>query len=437
MKNMAIFRLCVVGTALCVSYATIAQNEPLTRFESYCMSQGPYPNYINSVDWFPDDYEVQGVANDGQNWFFTIVDQPLIWNEGTTGLIWRIPKEVDLNDDVSGNAGVMSVQLDSLEHPDLWELNAWHWGDLDHFVYSGEDYLIVPITQDAVAIFAIFKADDLSYVNFGYFTSSVSGGWCAVGKDLNLYASANNPDAIVRYFVDWEGLLFDGVHDTVQEVQEYQLYESNGTTPLELTDMQGGEFTSSGELLYLVSGRGECAGGGAPWTPYDGIHVIRTDTWTQIQQSKKTTLSTEHFAYMYDPTCVDCDIFGIPTGWGSDTPEGLTIWNLDDGSAPGIRGSLHVLVDRYMPLEIVSCDDELSFHHFSSKVYVDIDAVPGVNRFGTLTNQFTSVMDAHDYYPIWDGAVMSISEGVYDDTGLLNQRIKLQSRNGTVLIGQQ
>lgn len=398
------------------------------------MSQGPYPNYMNSVDWFPDDYEVQGVANDGQNWFFTIVDQGPIWDsDGTHGIIWRIPKGVDLDGDVSGHPGVMSVRLDSLEHPDLWAMNAWHWGDLDHFEYLGEDYLIVPI----YSVFAIFRADDLSYINYGHFTSSVSGGWCAVGVDLNLYASANNPNAIMRYFVDWEGLLFDGEHNVVQEVQEYPLYEPDGVTPLELTDMQGGEFTPSGEMLYLVSGRGECVAGGAEWTPHDGVHAIRTDTWTSVQQSKKTTLSTEHFAYMYDPTCVDCDIFGIPTGWGTDTPEGLTIWNLDDGSAPGIRGSLHVLVDRYMPVEIVSCDDELTLHHFSCKLYVDGDAVPGVNRFGTLTNQFTGPMAAHDYYPIWDGAIMSIDAGTYPDTGLLNKRIKLVNRNGTVLIGQQ
>ena len=204
--------------------------------------------------------------------------------------------------------------------------------------------------------------------------------------------------------------------------------------------MQGGEFTSTGEMLYLVSGRGACLEWlgipGAEWTPQDGIHAIRTDTWKEEAQSVKNSLTSNHFSYNYDPTCIICDILGVPVGGGTDTPEGLTIWNLDDGSAPGIRGSLHVLLDRYM-YGGTNCDDRVAFHHYSSKVYVDIDAVSGVNRPGTLTNQFTSVMDAHDYYPIWDGAVMSISEGVYDDTGVLNKRIKLQSRIGTVLIGQQ
>jgi hypothetical protein len=436
MTNTTIPRACLFGSAIWLFQIVHCQNEPLTRFEGYYMAQGAYPNYVNSVDWFPDDYEVQGVANDGENWFFTIVDQAgPIWDlHGTHGIIWRIPKGVDLDGDVSGNPGVMSVRLDSLEHPELWAMDAWHWGDLDHFRYLGEDYLIVPIFE----VFAVFRADDLSYVNYGHFPSSVHGGWCAVGSDLNLYSSPNsgNPLSIVRFFVDWDGLLFNDVHDVLQETQQYPLIDSDGND-LWLTDMQGGEFTSSGELLYLVSGRGDCVTGGAEWSARDGIHAIRTDTWTKIQQSKRTTLSTEHFAYMYDPTCVDCDIFGIPTGWGTDTPEGLTIWNLDDGSAPGITGSLHVLIDRYMPLEIVSCDDELTFHHFSCKLYVDRDATPGVNRLGTLTNQFTGPMVAHDYYPIWDGAIMSIDAGTYPDTGLLNKRIKLQTRNGTVLIGQQ
>lgn len=406
------------------------QNEPLTHYEGYCMAQGPFPNYISSVDWFPDDYEIQGVANDGQNWFFTLVDQ-----DETTGVIWRIPKVVSLNGDVSGNPGVMTVSLPDVVLDGL-PAGAWHWGDLDHFVYSGVDYLIVPI----YSIFAIFRADDLTYVNYGNFTSSVGGGWCAVGTDLNLYGSANNPNSIVRYFVDWEGLIFNGIHNVVQEVQQYPLYYPNGTTPLELTDMQGGEFSPTGELLYLVSGRGACLEWlgipGAEWTPQDGIHMIRTDTWTRLEQSVKNSLTTNYFSYNYDPTCIICDILGVPVGGGTDTPEGLTIWNLDDGSAPGIRGSLHVLVDRYM-YGGVNCDDRVSFHHYSAKVYVDGDALPGANRPGTLTNQFTGPSDAHDYYPLWNGAIMSIDAGIYNDTGLFDKRVKMISRNGAVLIGQQ
>jgi len=44
---------------------------------------------------------------------------------------------------------------------------------------------------------------------------------------------------------------------------------------------------------------------------------------------------------------------------GDEEIEGLTVWNLDDGRAPGIRGQVHVLMS---DLEDASNDD-LYFKH--------------------------------------------------------------------------
>jgi len=410
-----------------LSILVYGQNVPLSNYESYFLAQERYPSSASALDWFPDDYEVQGVTNEGSNWFFTIVDQ-----DGTHGIMWRIPKEVPLNGNVGGNPGVISVNFVDIDS--LVALNAWHWGDPDHVRFDGVDYIIVPI----YGIFACFRADDLSYVNYGKFDSNVAGGWCAVGVDNRLYSSANDATSVVGYTVDWASLVYSDNHDVLSFPETYPLYRSDGSV-LYMTDMQGGEFSTSGEMLYLVSGRGACLEwlgiSGAAWTPRDGIHAIVTENWTEIAQSSKSTGSTINFSYDYDPTCVICTII-VPVGGGSDTPEGLTIWDLEDGSAPGINGSLHVLVDRYL-IGGPNCDDEIFFHHYSAKVHVDKNASGGQGLLGTPSNKFNSVNSAYNHYPIWDGAEMVLKPGVYNDTGFYNKRIRITSSGGAAIIGQQ
>jgi hypothetical protein len=405
------------------------QNVPLSQYESYFLAQNRYPSGASALDWFPDDYEVQGVTNDGSNWFFTIVDQ-----DETHGIMWRIPKGVPLNGNVSGNAGVISTNYFNI--PELVSINAWHWGDPDHIRFEGEDYIVVPIYSKL----ACFKANDLSYVNYADFDGNIAGGggWCAVGVDNDLYASVNSPTAIVQYDVDWANFINNpNDHDVLSFVTSHKLKKSDGSD-LFMTDMQGGEFSTTGEILYLVSGRGACLEwlglSGAEWTPKDGIHAIVTENWTEIAQSSKSSGSNINFSYDYDPTCVICTTLFVPVGGGSDTPEGLTIWDLEDGSAPAINGSLHVLVDRYL---LGDCDDEIFFHHYSAKVHVDKNASGGQGLLGTPSNKFNSVNSAYNHYPIWDGSEMILTPGVYKDTGLYNKRMRITSSGGTVTIGQQ
>ncbi len=401
------------------------QNLSTEHFEGFFLSQERYPSGASSLDWFPDDWEIQGVTNDGNNWFFTIVDQ-----DETQGTIWKIPKEVPLNGNVSNYPGVKSINFHDVDVEELKEMNAWHWGDLDYYNYNGIGYILVPI----YSVLACFRADNLTYVNYADFDENASGGWCAIGEDGNLYASVNNPSAISSYNVDWDNLLFTSNNNALQFMQTYPLFKSDGSV-LEMTDMQGGEFSETGEILYLVSGRGACLEWlgipGTPWSLKDGIHAIETKNWTEIDHSIESADTTVYFSYEYDPTCIICW-----SGGGTDTPEGLTIWNLDDGSAPGIQGTLHVLVDTYL-YGTIFCDDEMSFHHFSSLVYVDYNSPVGTSRWGTKEKPFKNISSSFDYYPIWDGATISIQTGTYNETGLFNKRVRLVSRNGPVVIGKQ
>ena len=415
----------------CICYffciSMFAQNVPLQNFESAYLAQNRYPNRLNSVDWFPDDLEVQGVTNDGANWFFTIVNQgsSLFSTTVTEGMLWRIPKGVDLNKDVLGKPGVKRVKATDI--PELKSGGHFHWGDPDHVIHNGIGYILVPI----YSIVACFRASDLEYINYAKFDNNVSGGWCAVGKDKALYASANSPTEIVRYEVDWDRLVGTKEHDLLSSPKTIALKQPNGS-PLYMTDMQGGEFTPSGEMLYLVSGRGECLGNGAPWSPRDGIHAIRTDTWTQVAQSVKNSEAKNFFSYDYDPTCLS--FFDCPTGSGTHTPEGLTFWDLEDGGAPGIRGSLHVLVARYT-VGGTGCDDELIFHHFSTNVFIDKNAGNGPGLLGRRDTPFKTFNEAINYYPIWNGAHLVLKPGDYPTGGItLNKRMLVTSEGGAATI---
>lgn len=411
----------------CISMTGFTQNMPSINYESHFFFQGEYPNDLEYADWFYGDNEVQGVTNDGENWYFTMTKQ-----DESNARLWRIPKGVDLDDNVIGKPGVFYVSFKSV--PELYELDLWHWGDPDHYNYEGENYIIVPVYQhgdDPLRAIACFRATDLSLTNFAYLPSYVHGGWCAVGIDSRIYTAPNNTQELVASTVDWESLTDENSDPfTIYGQEAIQLYKSDGSTPLWMTDMQGGEFSPSGEILYLVSGRGFCIEG-AQWTPRDGIHAIETQNWTEVSQSVKNNNTDNYFNYNYDPGCVYCAL--IPEG--TDTPEGITVWDLEDGSAPGISGSLHVLIDLY---ELYTpCNSQLSLYHYSSEVWVDHDASPGSGWLGRQDNPFQTVSSAYNYYPIWDGAQMIIKAGTYDDTGVYNKRIKMMSNGGSAIIGRQ
>ncbi len=405
-----------------------AQNKPIQNYESSYLFQGKYPTALKNKDWFPDDHEVQGVTNDGENWFFTIVDQVGLFADANTGFLWRIPKTIPLDGNVLGNSGVIKISSEDSELTELKNLDAWHYGDPDHYKYKGIDYILVPVNKPKQLIIC-FRADNLAYVNFGFLDSAVSPGWCAVGVDSALYTSANNVGVISKYEVDWDKLISTKEHQGIFNFSEsYSVTNPDGSIVF-LTDMQGGEFTLSGEMLYLVSGRGKCAGNGAAWSPRDGIHAIETQNWIQVNESYIGLGEKNYFSYDYNSSCVCLRLFG------TETPEGLTFWDLEDGSAPNINGSLHVLVDRYIWESL--CNDELKFYHYSTNIHVDKNAIDTEGLLGRRNNPFKKVNDAYNYYPIWNGAKILIKAGEYDDTGIYSTRIQMLSEGGVAIIGKK
>src|SRR5260370_20284082 len=135
--------------------------------------------------------------------------------------------------------------------------------------------------------------------------------WCAVDPQGHLYSS-NFYDAstIFKYGVDWN--LLAATRPELKLTPEPPLIlRDEGGSVFALHDVQGGEISPDGRLFYFVA---------------KDLHVFNTSTGWRVRQS---TNGSGWFNFQ---------VRGGPT---HEIPEGMAIWDLDDGRAPGIRGQLH------------------------------------------------------------------------------------------------
>lgn len=321
-------------------------NSPFGYCQEYYRYLGNYPEDANP-GWHED---VQGVTHDDDYWFITQSDT----GEADEQVLWKIPVGHDLRQ-ATGNSEITKREIRS--YPQLNGYN--HFGDLDYFNYRQRGFLIVGLSGDDMPdALAVFRADTdtLDYVaHTTDFLNSVSSSWVAVDSDGFIYfpdaltkdipgISVAVMDGIVKYMIDWDQLFESGrLQLTFQSF--IILYDENGDRFV-INYTQGGVFSRPlGNLFYMVTGLHRNTN-----RDRHGIHVFDTDTWRRV---KKSTNGHGQFNYEFHP-----GIFG-----GGEEPEGLTVWDLDDGRAPGIRGQLHVLM---LDNDWFSAD-EIYFKHYTDR----------------------------------------------------------------------
>jgi len=409
-----------------------SQSTAQQAYEAYYLKIKSYPEDATH-DWNPSGTESQGVTHDDANWYFTNTDF-----DGGNARLWRIPVSVALNQNVSSRPGVRVASM--VGTPSLNSAKYNHWGDPDHYRYNGTDYILVPMTSGVrlPPAIAVFRAADLSFVAYNPFPSGgdlPDIGWCAVTPAGDLITSKDDAKVLLRYSVAWNLLQSSPPQLFMTYKDTHPLRDANGAPLNDVTlihNMQGGEFTPSGELLYISSGNGECLGFGHGRFATDGIHVFETATWREIQRSANSARGERgYFNYSFDNGCTCL--------FGSQTPEGLTIWDLDDGRAPNVSGQLHVLMNFYN--RYASCDDALSIQHFGGKLYVD-----GANGFppawadplpGTAARPFNTVNNAFNWYPAWDRVQIIIRADSYPETGTFSKRVRITSQGGAAIVGKK
>jgi hypothetical protein len=382
-----------------------------SSFESYLLFLNDNPKHGRPA-WIYGGRGTQGIGHDATNWYIST----------QTGL-WKIPVGVDINQDAAHlSPGVMMRDLSTVGP--LVADGYDHFGDVDCHRHRDRWYVLVPIQRDRSrgprAAVAVFLGEGLAFVGHGELSAQAEGGagWCAILGEM--LVSSNN-DATKWYFyrVDWDEL-YDHGKVAVSLKDSTDILDEQGRQ-LELYNMQGGEFTPSGELLYVTCGVPGCCippfGCGVAY-PSDGMHVFDVATWRRLWRSEN---GSGYFNYAFDGDCFHLQ-----------EPEGLTVWDLDDGTAPGVEGGLHVILFQH---NIVR-DDQVWLKHYSGTLYVDDSGPSTGDERGTKELPFRSLREALSTYPIWDGARVAIRPGSYMDSVRVEARVRLTAPEGTVTIGR-
>lgn len=313
---------------------------PIPATKAYFYQTAPHPNN-NATTWGGSDWVPNGIGHTDNSWVICSIErEPYILVGNFNYRIWKIPVSYDLVSQ-SNAAGVTSFDLQASNVDTIFKKYG-HAGDLDVCTspLNNGSFIVVPLTSSLGApytdnpIIGFFKATNLEYVNYAK-VGTGAVGWCAVSPGgLFLYTSDHTTNEIRKYKIHWNYILnHPNNHEDGLELVEPSmgLLDEWGES-LTLTDMQGGEFTEDGELLYISTGVMDC-------NPSDGLHIFRkvNNSWKRVKHSGNP---------LSPPVSESCFQLPQDCSWNplAFENEGLTIWNINDGQAPGItRSSLHVL----------------------------------------------------------------------------------------------
>jgi len=402
------------------------------NFESSYLLSSIDPNDEGAF-WFPKNTEVQGVANDGKNWFITTTGHTDASGPDYWAKLWKIPLSVPLGNNSNSDSRVRYVEMFDIPQLNFPANPYWHWGDPDSYIHNGKTYILVPIYPiEGTGIIACFDASNLKFTGFAGF--ELRPGWCAIDNEGFLYSSKNHASNIKKFKVDWDDITTGVNSQVLKEVSEIELKFLTGSDYDFLEHMQGGEFSDSNEMIYLVSGSAGCHGSGpnsGDPDPSDGIHAFTTHDWKEVEFSRK---NGGYFHYGFENNCEGF--------FGTESPEGLTYWDISEKGLDNISGQLHVLIFHWDLGRLGGANHhDVSMAHFQKEVYVnntieEEDLQPSL-KLGNRSNPFSSFFEAFYVYPIWSGAEIVLKNGVYSDTGVYNQRVLISSEGGSAVIGKQ
>jgi len=284
------------------------------------------------VGTYPDDcrpgwtVDLQGVTHDSASWYFA-----------QEHALWRFP----VGQDLGSPSLFLRAVADHVGFPSPLARDGYH-----HFgapaYHAGA--VLIPVTGRHPPLVAVFRARDLAYLGHLQLPAQHGAGWLAVSPGGQLVSSDNvitGSTGLWIYSVDWGRLLSSSLPPSPSRTSSRDrervllwpranmpLLDDTGA-PLRLHSMQGGVFDGR-DYLFLVNGY--CTGP----VHNTGISVfaVRGDSAWRVAHS---TRRPGPYAFEYHPG--SGSMF-----WCRQEPEGLTLWDLDDGRAPGIRGQLHTIM---------------------------------------------------------------------------------------------
>ena len=419
-------------------------------YQQYYRYLSKVPDKVQGTDFHS---EANGLAHDENYWYITNNDYDDL------EALWKIPVGISLYGIDKDTPGVSVVKTDEMVCPTTSgplnlrsHLGYDHLGDLVAYEYEGQYYLLIPIENGAPGdAMAILRADDPQQcVGFDVLRVSATdpselndaSAWLAVDREGYVYTSPNDwarSDGVVKllkYRLNWADL--GSAPARLTYLDSIPLLDEDGW-PLPQSEIaghsQGGEFSPDGELLYLVSGGTQMS---EDEEMHAGIQVFETRTWKRVARSH----NSEDTFFKYD----------FNSGWSEyDEPEGLTIWDLDEGrgsyqepgKSPHIQGQLHVLL-----LQNYVWTDPLSGHavyiyHYTNAIHVDGSFSGSAD--GTIGRPYSTVGEALGYYDSkedfnyghWTGGRIKIHAGSYPETLTFSRRVQLVPWGGQAVVGSR
>ena len=268
---------------------------------------GNYPKHRN-VNW---GHDVQGIANSLTHWFLT-----------NTKCIFKASFRDDLNKSVKTKKCISGIRQ-------LAAIGLDHIGDPDHFYYEGRGYLVVPIDNGDFPVFAFFNSDSFRFVAYGAVPVQEQVPFVAI--DFQGYAFSTESRRIpnvYKYEIDWKRVFaLDKAGRTGKVdigLDNIKTLKDENGRHAHLTSIQGGVYSGDGTKFYLVNGYYK-----KPQKNW-GVHVFCTKDWRRAARSQQ---GGDGFRYQFHA--------GSPK---YEEPEGLTFFESDGKGAPGISGSLHILL---------------------------------------------------------------------------------------------
>ena len=357
-QKRPLFRL-----TFCALFTILASVNTSAQLADNCPSYiywGNEPSFDDNPDWSD---RAQGVANDGQYWFFTRRFKLYKYERA-----WR-PRD-----------GRDDGQLSEMGIPGVLEdMGINHYGDLDY--YRG--YLFVPFEGEIIepipgcpfclpiitplAIVAVHRAADLSLVDWVDITEhQTKTGWIAINPvDGLLYTSGSKltaSDPLIRYTIDFNALEdsqqggFLSFHDTIDIVE-------NDGTPIEgtFTYMQGGVFSPWADL-FILDGKGSERSD----RTRGGIHLFRKTAdgtkFRLIHDSVNRSLAPpgEPPLEVPPPPSPVLAFDYRTSSLGGQEPEGIDWWSQDNVTDSKFPGQLHAIL-----LNQELSDDAIWWKHYT------------------------------------------------------------------------
>lgn len=387
-------------------------------YEAYYWGIGEYP--AGGSNGWSDG--ANGLTHDDDNWFIaqTPTGSPLK-SQGKP-MLWKIPVTRNLNAAACTDPGVACQTFD--DWPKLKGEGYNHLGDPDYFFFEGQGYVLVPLEGGSRPAIGFFRADNLHYVNHAYLTGKTDAPWCATDRQGSVIISEfGNISPLFKYTVTWKQVVGGIGPLELTDPARITLYNESGSE-VGVHDIQGGVTSPSGQLLYVTAGWPPHAG-----DPSHGIHVFDLTSGRRVQCSANpndsggrrtqcSSVAAGLFTFEFDES------FSV-----SEEPEGLTIWDLDDGRAGDkIRGQLHVLL---LDKDLTN-DDDVFLKHYAGTIHVD-GTYTG-EEVGTPQKPIKTLTRAHSV--AWDGATIRVRSGSYPEKLTLTKKVKVVAAGGSAVVGK-